>query len=173
MWDFGILNLRNNKPSEQWTPISDEWPFGTMNLYFGTMNFRNNEPSEELTLISDKWPFGTINLRHNKPFFRNNEPSEQWTFGTMNLRKNGPSEKRTVTVCICLKLWQCIHRTHLHVGVLSSWKKWYGWVKPQLGFLCVCCFVCFYTCFKKWDIRDLANPSFSQILGFFKLDKTP
>ena len=98
MWDFGILNPRNNKPSEQWTPISDEWPFGTMNLYFGTMNLLNSEPSEERTPISDKWPFGPINLRHNKPFFRKNEPSEQWTFGTINLRKNGPSEKRTVTI---------------------------------------------------------------------------
>ena len=71
MWNFGILNLRNNKPSKQWTPISD------------------------------KWPFGPINLRHNKPFFRNNEPSEQWTFGTMNLRNNEPSEKWTFGKADC------------------------------------------------------------------------
>ena len=96
MWDFGILTLRNNKPSEQWTHISDEWPFGTMNLYFGTMNFRNNKPSEQWTPISDKWPFGPINLRHNKPFF-----SEQWTFGTMNLRSNEPSEKWTFGKADC------------------------------------------------------------------------
>ena len=117
MWDFGILNLRNNKPSEQWTPISDECPFGTMNLYFGTMNFRNNEPSEQWTPISDKLPFGPINLRHNKPFFRNNEPSEQWTFGKMNLRKNGPSEKRTVTV------WrQQIAKWCVQIMLLLEWK---------------------------------------------------
>ena len=110
MWDFGILNLRNNKPSEQWTPISVEWPFGTMNPYFETMNLRNNEPSKQWTRISDKWPFGPINLRHNKPFFgtmnlRNNEPSEQWTFGTMNLRNNESSEKWTFGKADCNHRW--------------------------------------------------------------------
>ena len=97
-----------------------------MNLYFGTMNLRNNEPSEQWTPISDKWPFGPINLRHNKPFFRNNEPSEQWTFGTMNLRKNGPSEKRTVTDLKWATYWKKLSYRRLRIksAYLQNWQFW-------------------------------------------------
>ena len=62
-----------------------------------------------------------------------------------------------------------------------------GWVKPQFGFLFLggnfVFFVLFFSLYmlpkkiRKMDRRvgvcDLDNPSFSRILDFLKLDKTP